>query len=168
MACSVASLSQCPGHQLPGFRSLRHGILACYLLGQGGPSTCVTRRPMLQYTPSPTPFLGDKRMGTPSKSFVAGHLLGTTMAATRTAPQSCRADMYRTGFRWRLNECRCGRRNPFYRRTVATRRQLACNVLRAQYILYEATGGRRRCSGCDRHSSPNVIMCIHMCVQMLL
>ena len=32
-ACSVASLNQSPGHQLPGCHSLRCGTLADYLLG---------------------------------------------------------------------------------------------------------------------------------------
>ena len=57
-ACSVASLSRFPGHQLPGFHSLRHVILADYLLGQGGPSTCVTGHDVLQYTSSPYPHWG--------------------------------------------------------------------------------------------------------------
>ena len=65
-ACSVASLSRFPGHQLPGFRSLRHGILADYLLGQGGPSTCVTGHAVLQCTPSPKPPPGNRRLDTPS------------------------------------------------------------------------------------------------------
>ena len=37
-ACSVASLNQSPGHQLPGCHSLRCGTLADYPLGQGKPS----------------------------------------------------------------------------------------------------------------------------------
>ncbi len=65
-ACSVASLSRFPGHQLPGFHSLRHGILADYLLGQGGPSTCVTGQAVLQCTPSPKPPLGNRRLDTPN------------------------------------------------------------------------------------------------------
>ena len=54
-ACSVASLSRSPGHQLSGCHCLRSEILADYLLGWGGPSTCVTGHAVLQYTPSPSP-----------------------------------------------------------------------------------------------------------------
>ena len=52
-ACSVASLSRCPGHQLPGRHGLRQVILADYLLDQGGPSTCIAGHVALQCTPSP-------------------------------------------------------------------------------------------------------------------
>ena len=37
-ACSVASLSRCLSHYLPGFLSLHYGILVGYLLGWGIPS----------------------------------------------------------------------------------------------------------------------------------
>jgi hypothetical protein len=66
-SCSSASLSRFPGHQMPGFHSLRHVILADYLLGQGGPSTCVTGHDMLQNTPSSNPPLGNRRLDTPSE-----------------------------------------------------------------------------------------------------
>ena len=67
-ACSVASLSQSPGHQLPGHHSLRHGALADYLLEWGEPSTCHAGLNKLCYTPSPSPPRGNRRLDTPSKS----------------------------------------------------------------------------------------------------
>ena len=53
-ACSVASLNQSPGHQLPGCHSLRRGTLAGYLLGQGMPSTQVAGLMLLPHTPLPS------------------------------------------------------------------------------------------------------------------
>ncbi len=66
-ACSVASLSRSPGHQLPGCHSLRRVILADYLLGQGGPSTCLAGHGMFQSTPTPNSHQGNRRLDTPSK-----------------------------------------------------------------------------------------------------
>ena len=40
VTCSVASLSRCPGLQLPRSCSLRHKISTDHLLGWGEPSTC--------------------------------------------------------------------------------------------------------------------------------
>ena len=40
-ACSVASLSRCLSHYLPGCLDLHHGILVGYLLGWGSPSTWI-------------------------------------------------------------------------------------------------------------------------------
>ena len=54
-ACSVASLSRSPGHQLPGCHSLHCGILTDYLLGKGRPSTCSTGHAEFQSTSSPSP-----------------------------------------------------------------------------------------------------------------
>ena len=54
-ACSVASLSRSPGHQLPGCRSLHCGNLTDYLLGKGRPSTCSTGHAEFQSTSSPSP-----------------------------------------------------------------------------------------------------------------
>ena len=65
-ACSVASLSRCPGHQLPGCHSLRRGILADYLLDRGGPSTCRAGHIVLQCTPSPN-SRRDRRQRAPSE-----------------------------------------------------------------------------------------------------
>ena len=66
-ACSVASLSQSPDHQLSGCRSLRRGILTDYQLGWGKPSTWSTR---LADAPSRSNTLfpqDDRRMDTPSE-----------------------------------------------------------------------------------------------------
>ena len=54
-ACSVASLSQFPDHQLPGFLDLHQGILADYLLGQGATSAQAAVLDTLRCTSSPTP-----------------------------------------------------------------------------------------------------------------
>ena len=54
-ACSVASLSQFPDHQLPGFLDLHQGILADYLLGQGATSAQTAVLDTLRCTSSPTP-----------------------------------------------------------------------------------------------------------------
>ena len=54
-ACSVASLSRSPGHQLSGCHCFHNYFLTDYLLGWGRPSTCFTGHAMLQYTPSPSP-----------------------------------------------------------------------------------------------------------------
>ena len=54
-ACSVASLSQFPDHQLPGFLDLHQGILADYLLGQGATSAQTAVHDTLRCTSSPTP-----------------------------------------------------------------------------------------------------------------
>ena len=67
-ACSVASLSRSPGHQLPGCHSLHCGILTDYQLGWGRPSTWFTRHadaPSRSNTLFPK---GDRRMDTPSTS----------------------------------------------------------------------------------------------------
>ena len=85
-ACSVASLSRFPGHQLPGFHSLRHGILADYLLGQGGPSTCVTGHAVLQCAPSPKPPLGNRRLDTPSTRNVTPFLMKSLVGLQRKRP----------------------------------------------------------------------------------
>ena len=53
IACSVASLSRCPGLQLPRPCSLRHKVSTDYLLGWGEPSTCFAGHAVLQCTPSP-------------------------------------------------------------------------------------------------------------------
>ena len=66
-ACSVASLCQFPGLQLPGHHSLRHGDLADYLLEWGEPSTCHAGLNKLCYTPSPSPSRGNRRLDTPSE-----------------------------------------------------------------------------------------------------
>ena len=60
-ACSVASLSRFPCHQLPGRRSLRCGALADCLLGQDGPSTRIAGRNEVPDTTSPSPRSGDRR-----------------------------------------------------------------------------------------------------------
>ena len=65
-ACSVASLSRFPGHQLPGCRRLHSGILTDYQLGWGKPSTWFARRadaPSHSNTFIPQ---GNRRMDTPS------------------------------------------------------------------------------------------------------
>ena len=79
-ACSVASLSQSPGHQLPGCHSLHCGILTDYQLGWGRPSTWFTRHadaPSRSNTLFPK---GDRRMdtpsGRPSLSYVGWYLQG--------------------------------------------------------------------------------------------
>ena len=67
-ACSVASLSQSPGHQLSGCRSLHRGILTDYQLGWGKPSTWSARH---AHTPlHSTTFIpqGNRRMDTPSEN----------------------------------------------------------------------------------------------------
>ena len=69
-ACSVASLSQSPGHQLSGCRSLHRGILTYYQLGWSKPSTWFARH---ADTPShSTTFIpqGNRRMDTPSEKYV--------------------------------------------------------------------------------------------------
>ena len=53
-ACSVASLNQSPGHQLPGCHSLRCGTLADYLLGQDKPSTQFAGHVLLPHNPPPS------------------------------------------------------------------------------------------------------------------
>ena len=51
-ACSVASLSRCPSHYLPGHHHLRGGDLADYPFGRGNPSTWLAARTALRDTPS--------------------------------------------------------------------------------------------------------------------
>ena len=71
-ACSVASLSRSPGHQLPGGHSLRHVLLADYLLGWGGPSTCLAGHGVFQCTPTPHSHQGHRRLDTPNKKSSLG------------------------------------------------------------------------------------------------
>ena len=52
-ACSVASLNQFPGHQLPGCHSLHHGTLADCLLGQDKPSAQFAGHAPFPHNPSP-------------------------------------------------------------------------------------------------------------------
>ena len=52
-ACSVASLSRFPDHQLPGCSHLRERILADYLLGWGAASARRAGHAQRQTTPSP-------------------------------------------------------------------------------------------------------------------
>ena len=52
VACSVASLSPVSGHQLRELLSLHCDVLACYLLGKGLPSACLTARGMDHYNPA--------------------------------------------------------------------------------------------------------------------
>jgi hypothetical protein len=60
-ACSVASLSRCPSHYLPGHPHLRGDALADCLFGRGSPSTwCAGHRP-LHDTPSVKPPFGAQR-----------------------------------------------------------------------------------------------------------
>ena len=82
-ACSVASLSQSPGHQLPGHHSLRHGALADYQLEWGEPSTCHAGLNKLCYTPSPSPPRGDRRLDTPSKSQAIAKRRDQTSCSTK-------------------------------------------------------------------------------------
>ena len=56
-ACSVASLSLCPNPYLPGYLSLRRGILADCLLDQGGLSTCSAGHGWSISTASPSPLV---------------------------------------------------------------------------------------------------------------
>ena len=51
-ACSVASLSRCPSHYLPGHHHFRGGDLADYPFGWGSPSTWLAARTALRDTPS--------------------------------------------------------------------------------------------------------------------
>ena len=51
-ACSVASLSRCPSHYLPGHHHFRGGDLADYPFGWGSPSTWLAARTELRDTPS--------------------------------------------------------------------------------------------------------------------
>ena len=67
-ACSVASLSRSPGHQLPGCRSLHCGNLTDYLLGKGRPSTCSTGHAEFQSTSSPSPHRATGDWVLPAKS----------------------------------------------------------------------------------------------------
>ena len=61
-ACSVASLSRFPDHQLPGCSHLRERILADYLLGWGAASAQSAGHAQLQTTPSPKP---ERNRGSP-------------------------------------------------------------------------------------------------------
>jgi len=60
-ACSVASLSRCPNHYLPGHPHLRGDALADYLFGKGSPSTWCAGRTPLHDTPSVKPPFGAQR-----------------------------------------------------------------------------------------------------------
>ena len=65
-ACSVASLSQSPGHQLPGCHNLHCGILTDYQLGWGRPSTWFARHADAPSRSNTLVPKGDRRMDTPS------------------------------------------------------------------------------------------------------
>ena len=69
-ACSVASLSRFPDHQLPGCSHLRERILADCLLGWGAASAQSAGHAQLQTTPSPKP---ERNRGNPHMTF-RGHL----------------------------------------------------------------------------------------------
>ena len=60
-ACSVASLSRCPNHYLPGHPHLRGDALADYVLGKGNPSTWRAGRTPLHDTPLVKPPFGAQR-----------------------------------------------------------------------------------------------------------
>ena len=51
-ACSVASLSRCPSHYLPGHPHLREDDLAAYPFGKGNPSTWCTGCTAIHGTPT--------------------------------------------------------------------------------------------------------------------
>ena len=71
-ACSVASLSRFPCHQLPGRRSLRCGALADCLLGQDSPSTRIAGLSEVPDTTSPSPRSGDRRaLPLPAANFIS-------------------------------------------------------------------------------------------------
>ena len=65
-ACSVASLSRFPDHQLPGCSHLRGRILADCLLGWGAASAQSAGHAQLQTTPSPKP---ERNRGNPHMTF---------------------------------------------------------------------------------------------------
>ena len=60
VTCSVASLSRCPGLQLPRSCSLRHRNSTDNLLGWGEPSTCSADHVALQYIPTPKMLQNNK------------------------------------------------------------------------------------------------------------
>ena len=66
-ACSVASLNQCPGHQLPGYCSLHRRTLADYQLGWGRPSTWLTGHTGAPSSSNTLFPRGDRRVDTPSE-----------------------------------------------------------------------------------------------------
>ena len=86
-ACSVASLSRSPGHQLPGCHSLHCGILTDYLLGWGRPSTCSTGHAEFQSTPSPSPHRATGEWVLPAKSITNQNV--QMSAQTLTLPNCC-------------------------------------------------------------------------------
>ena len=83
LACSVASLSQSPGHQLPGCHSLHCGILTDYQLGWGRPSTWFTRHADASSRSNTLFPKGDRRMDTPSTSNRSSCLGCRTRALSR-------------------------------------------------------------------------------------
>ena len=66
-ACSVASLNQSPGHQLPGYCSLHRRTLADYQLGWGRPSTWLTGHTGAPSSSNTLFPRGDRRVDTPSE-----------------------------------------------------------------------------------------------------
>ena len=88
-ACSVASLSRSPGHQLPGCHSLHCGILADYLLGWGRPSTCSTGHAEFQSTSSPSPHraTGDWVLPATSMQIVAVRQVWATCQMCKWPPK---------------------------------------------------------------------------------
>ena len=66
-ACSVASLSRCPSHYLPGHPHLRVDALADYPFGRGNPSTWRTGRTALHDIPSAKLPFGAQRSMTLSR-----------------------------------------------------------------------------------------------------
>ena len=78
-ACSVASLSRFPDHQLPGCSHLRERILADCLLGWGAASAQSAGHAQLQTTPSPKP---ERNRGNPHVILMC-HLICTFFVLTR-------------------------------------------------------------------------------------
>ena len=66
-ACSVASLSRCPSHYLPGHPHLREDDLAAYLFGKGNPSTWCAELTAIRETPTDTDPEGRQRMTSPDE-----------------------------------------------------------------------------------------------------
>ena len=73
-ACSVASLSRCLSHYLPGCLDLHHGILAGYLLGWGSPSTRSAWHAVHAHAPLCRVHYSNRRWSTPQRGGMKYHL----------------------------------------------------------------------------------------------
>jgi hypothetical protein len=90
-ACSVASLSRCPSHHLPGHPHLRGDALADCLFGRGSPSTWRAGHTPLHDTPSVKPSFGAGRNMTPPRWHTQGmqaHLPQQRTNANGARPQA--------------------------------------------------------------------------------